>query len=146
MNSSRRNFLKQSTCATLSAASASAAFFDLMKTAAVAAPVPTAVQAGDYKALICIFMYGGNDPHNMLVARSTADYSLYARTRAALAVPQNQLRALTFKDATQREFGLHPNMAELAALFNANANTKLEDARGEQGRGLVGRNEKVDHG
>ena len=121
MNSSRRNFLKQSTCATLSAASASAAFFDLMKTAAVASPI----QAGDYKALICIFMYGGNDPHNMLVARSTADYNLYARTRAALAVPQNQLRALNFKDTAQREFGLHPSMAELATLFNANVNTKL---------------------
>ena len=116
MNQSRRSFLKHSTCAAVSAASASATFFDLMKTAAAASPA----QTGDYKALICIFLYGGNDPHNMVVPRTAADYNLYARTRAALAVPQNQLRALNFKDATQREFGLHPSMAELQTLFNTN--------------------------
>ncbi|NOT61381.1 MAG: DUF1501 domain-containing protein [Acidobacteria bacterium] len=114
MNSSRRNFLRHSSCAALSVASASAAYFDLMKTAALAAPA----QAGDYKALVCVFLYGGNDSHNMLVPRTTADYILYNRTRGSLSVPQAQLRALNFKDSAQREFGLHPSMPELQTLFN----------------------------
>lgn len=114
MNSSRRSFLKHSTCAAISTASASAAFFDLMKTAAVAAPA----QAGDYKALVCIFLYGGNDSHNTLVPRTAADYALYAKTRGTLSVPQAELRALNFKDAAQREFGLHSSLPELQTLFN----------------------------
>jgi uncharacterized protein (DUF1501 family) len=121
MNSSRRDFLKHSSCAALSAASASAAFFDLMKTAAVAAPA----QAGDYKALVCVFLYGGNDAHNVLVPRTAADYAIYSRTRSTLSVPQAQLRALTFKDSAQREFGLHPSMPELQTLFNTNKKLAL---------------------
>ena len=40
-------------------------------------------QGSDYRALVCVFLYGGNDANNLLMPRSGADYSLYAAARTA---------------------------------------------------------------
>ena len=38
---------------------------------------------GDYKALVCLFLFGGNDSWNMIVPTSSAEYNAYARSRGA---------------------------------------------------------------
>ena len=75
-----------------------------------------AVAAGDdYKALVCLFYYGGNDSINMLPPRDAARYAQYSAVRGELALPRDSLLAL---GADQ---GLHPAMASLAPLWQAGA-------------------------
>ena len=56
-------------------------------TSASASSLPLA----DYKALVCLFMFGGNDGHNMVVPLQSTQYNAYVAARGALALPQNQL-------------------------------------------------------
>ncbi len=72
--------------------------------------------AQDYKALVCLFMFGGNDGHNLLVPLNSAQYSAYQSARGALALPPAQLLNIT--DPTFGPFGLHYAMPELQTLFN----------------------------
>ena len=46
-----------------------------------------AFDANDYKALVCVFMYGGNDYANTVVPYDTANYALYHRIRAGADKP-----------------------------------------------------------
>ena len=62
---SRRQFLRGSVCAAVGMTSLAATAFDLRRVAA-AAPLD-----GDFKALVCVFLYGGNDSNNVLVPRGT---------------------------------------------------------------------------
>ena len=71
--------------------------------------------ATDYKALVCLFLFGGNDGHNLVVPLNTAQYGAYTAARGALALPQSQLLAIT---DTQGPFGLHYAMPELQSLYN----------------------------
>jgi uncharacterized protein (DUF1501 family) len=75
----------------------------------------------DYRALVCVFLFGGNDSWNMLVPRSQAEYNVYAATRQNLAVPLEDLVPVTLAapDPGGWQFGLHPAMAGVAGLFNA---------------------------
>src|SRR6266849_6810485 len=59
----------------------------------------------DYKALVCLFMFGGNDGHNLVVPLNNTQYSAYQAARGGLALPPNQL--LGINDAAQGAFGLH---------------------------------------
>ena len=61
----------------------------------------------DYKALVCLFMFGGNDSYNMLVPRSDAEYNVYAQSRQNLAIAQGDLLPI-----------VHPSMGGLQNLFN----------------------------
>ena len=69
----------------------------------------------DYKALVCIFLFGGNDANNMIVPVDS-NYANYASIRANLALPQASLLPLQIGSAAN--FGLHPNLPELQDLFN----------------------------
>jgi uncharacterized protein (DUF1501 family) len=69
----------------------------------------------DYKALVCIFMFGGNDSNNMLVPTDSR-YTQYLQSRSVLALPQSQL--LPLQISGQSIYGMHPNMPEMQALFN----------------------------
>jgi uncharacterized protein (DUF1501 family) len=71
----------------------------------------------NYKALVCVFLYGGNDANNLLVPFDTGGYANYAKIRGPLALPQNQLLQL----GPSPNFALNPNVPELQSLFNSNA-------------------------
>jgi uncharacterized protein (DUF1501 family) len=71
--------------------------------------------ATDYKALVCIFMFGGNDSNNMLVPTDSR-YTQYLQARSVLALPQSQLLPLQING--QSIYGLHPNMPEMQGYFN----------------------------
>lgn len=72
-----------------------------------------------YKALICVFLYGGNDSYNWLVPRAQSDYDLYAQVRQNLALARDQLLPLTPLNTGGREYGLHPSCTALQSLFQA---------------------------
>jgi uncharacterized protein (DUF1501 family) len=69
----------------------------------------------DYKALVCIFMFGGNDSNNMLVPTDSR-YTQYLQTRSVLALPQSELLPLQMNG--QSIYGMHPNIPEMQGYFN----------------------------
>jgi uncharacterized protein (DUF1501 family) len=75
-----------------------------------------AASANDYKALVCIFLYGGNDTNNMIVPLDTAGYANYAETRSFLALPQAQLLPLAVGSGAP-QYGLHPALPGLQSLW-----------------------------
>jgi uncharacterized protein (DUF1501 family) len=75
----------------------------------------------DYKALVCVFLYGGNDSFNMLVPRSNAEYGLYASARQNLAVAQVDLLPISPAAGDGVEYGLHPSMGGIQTLFENSA-------------------------
>lgn len=73
----------------------------------------------DYKALVCVFLFGGNDSFNMLVPRSDAEYNVYAASRQNLAIAQNDLLPVNPNTPDGALYGLHPSMAGLQGLFES---------------------------
>lgn len=80
-----------------------------------------ATRASDkYRALVCIYLFGGNDSFNMLVPRSASAYATYSAARPALAIPQSSLLPITpASGGGGADWGLHPSMPELRALFES---------------------------
>ena len=81
---------------------------------------------GDYKALVCLFLFGGNDSWNMVVPTSTAEYNAYSRARgggtsSSLAIDRAALLPVTRTGqlAGDATFGFHPSMTGARDLFNA---------------------------
>lgn len=72
----------------------------------------------DYKALVCIFLAGGNDSHNTVIPTATAlqNYSVYAQGRQTLALAQASLPLIANGADT---YGFNSAMPEMAALYNA---------------------------
>ncbi len=71
----------------------------------------------DYRALVCIFLAGGNDSFNMLVPRSGPEYRAYAKAREDLAIPRHDLLPVTAATYDSRKYGLHPAMTGIHGLF-----------------------------
>ena len=76
--------------------------------------------ATGYKALVCVFLFGGNDANNTLVQFDTAGYANYLNVRGPLALPQTGTGAL-IQLAKAPNFSLNPNLPEIASLFDSNA-------------------------
>jgi uncharacterized protein (DUF1501 family) len=77
-----------------------------------------AAPATDYKALVCLFMFGGNDGNNLLVPMNSDEYANYASIRAGLALPSSSLVSLGApKSQPGRNFGLHPGLAPLQPIW-----------------------------
>lgn len=108
---SRRRFLRQAACAALGTSGILSTVWDLRMVNAAVPPV------NDYKALVCIFLYGGNDGNNTLIPRSGAEYTAYASARQVLALPQSSLLPITPANSDGRDYGLHPTCGALQTLF-----------------------------
>jgi uncharacterized protein (DUF1501 family) len=111
--SSRRQFLGQSSCAAVSSIPVLNTLLNLSLAEQVSAV--TAPANGEYRALVCIFLAGGNDSFNMLVPRDAAGYAQYQSTRSNLALSAAQLT--TINPIGLGNYGLHSGMPELANLF-----------------------------
>ncbi len=78
-----------------------------------------------YKALVCIFLSGGNDANNWVVPTDTTTYDQYSDIRANLAIPKASLLPLyqtgtsgaAFTDSDGHTYGFHPSCAKLQTLF-----------------------------
>ncbi|MBK8476070.1 MAG: DUF1501 domain-containing protein [Opitutaceae bacterium] len=115
---SRRRFLGQATCAgfSLSGLISTMGTLRLLSASLSAQGLPP---GDDFKAIICLFLYGGNDGNNVIIPTDTVGYQAYVRDRGILALPRTGLNTLTLPSGDGRQFGLHPSMARLAGLFNA---------------------------
>ena len=79
----------------------------------------TAPAGSDYKALVCLFLAGGNDSFNMLVPTTTGEYDAYGKIRGNLALAKDTLLQITPGNMGGRTLGIHPSMTEVRDLFNA---------------------------
>ncbi|NBS45739.1 MAG: DUF1501 domain-containing protein [Betaproteobacteria bacterium] len=84
--------------------------------AAGALVLPRSAMAADYRALVCVFLSGGNDGNNLLVPTDGA-YADYSAARFDLALPRDSLVALSGTSAGHA-FGVHPAASGLATLYN----------------------------
>ena len=75
---SRREFIVQSNCAAVGTGFTFVLFVVFLKLTAGAV---SASNYGNYKALVCLFLNGGNDSFNMLVPRETSAYETYKSVR-----------------------------------------------------------------
>ena len=71
--------------------------------------------ASSYKALVCVFLFGGNDANNTLIQFDTTGYASYSTIRGPLALPQNTLIQL----AQAPNFALNSNQPDIAKLFDS---------------------------
>src|SRR5687767_8430120 len=115
---SRRKFLG-ACCAAVSATGMLSTLAQLRMMGAVASTdqgpaVPSRAGAlpPDYKALVCLFLAGGNDANNMLVPFDTAGYNAYnsAAGRGAIALQRAQLLGIAPNTSDGREWALHSSM------------------------------------
>ena len=114
---SRRVFLQRS--AALGLAGSAAPFVMNLATIGEAA----AAVATDYKALVCVFLHGGNDFANTLTPYDQATYNLYQALRPNIAIPRNDLTATVLKPTKPLpggvQYALAPTLAPLLPIFNA---------------------------
>lgn len=90
-----------------------------------------AMDATDYKALVCVFLYGANDYANTVVTYDDASYNLYSAIRGGgalqsaggIALAKSALTPTLLAPTTPlaggRQYALHPAMGALASLFNS---------------------------
>ena len=76
-----------------------------------------AQNAPDYKALVCIFLLGGNDSHNMVVPQSQAAFNAYKAIRGSLALPDGNAKLLPVSAADGTPYGLTDGLASIAPLW-----------------------------
>ncbi len=90
--------------------------------------------AGDYKALVCVFLYGGNDYANTVISYDDTSYNQYStirgggagQTAGGIALAKSALAATLLTPTVApldvvgvaHQYALHPSMAGLANLFN----------------------------
>ena len=120
-NHTRRGFLNQLGlgCASVGATSLLSGITNLgLINAAVAANKSVyAPKAGNYKALVCIMLSGGNDSYNMLVPKGDAEHLEYATVRTNLAIEKETLRPINPINSIGKVLGLHPNLENIQTLF-----------------------------
>lgn len=132
----RRRFLGQC-CAAVSATGLLSTLAQLRLVAAAASPangpLPPA-RAGalpaDFKALVCLFLAGGNDANNLIVPFDTTGYDAYASAagRGAIALPRSQLLGITAKTTDGRGWALHSSLNSDVAGTNTTGLKSLFDA------------------
>ncbi len=124
---SRRDFLRQAACAAVGIGALKNTLRDLrLMNAAVAQS-----NVSGYKALVCVFLNGGNDSNNLIIPTIAGEWSNYAAVRTpVLAIPNADggpptAQALIsrngqagFPAADGHTYGFHPAMIEMARLFN----------------------------
>lgn len=134
---SRREFIVQSNCAAVGTASLLSSLLSLKLTAGAV----SASNYGNYKALVCLFLNGGNDSFNMLVPRETSAYETYKSVRGGtyladganydvnnlesaingaegLAHQRDHLLPITSEGQDFQEFGIHPDLPFLKTLYD----------------------------
>lgn len=122
-NLTRRRFLGQASCAAISGIPILNTLLNLRLASSIANAAPPA--PGEYRALVCLFLSGGNDSYNMLAPYSGPSpthpnsFTEYTASRGNLALLLAQLHQINPLNTPGRTFGVHPSMPQLAARFEA---------------------------
>ena len=117
----RRQFIRQAACAAVGTAALTSNIRDLrFMNAAMAGQTPPT----DYKALVCIFLSGGNDSNNLIIPTIQSEYDNYAAIRTSvLAIPlaggpaSKLVMPISPLQSDGHEYGFHPACPEFVALF-----------------------------
>lgn len=120
VNVSRRAFLKRGS-ALVAAGVTSPIAINL-----AAISEASAATATDYKAIVCIFMYGGSDNYNTLVPYDTASHNTYRSLRPNLSYLRNELTATALtpavipldRNGVPHQYALAPSMLPLKSIFD----------------------------
>lgn len=120
MNASRRAFLQRASALSIAGVATPWA----LNLAAMAEA--SAATADDYKAIVCVFLYGGNDYANTLVPYDSANYAAYSRLRPTLAYGRDKLDATALqglnvpvdRNGVSHQYALAPELAPLLPIFN----------------------------
>jgi uncharacterized protein (DUF1501 family) len=127
---SRRLFMRQASALSLAAGAGAPLALNLLAAGSAAAQT-----AGDYRAVVCLFMFGGNDSFNMVLPTDSASWSAYSAMRSSIALPQvgtppnsgastsslarwGGVLPITPANPQGRSYALHPLMSSLQTLFN----------------------------
>jgi uncharacterized protein (DUF1501 family) len=120
----RRDFIRQAACAAVGTVGLTSTLRDLrFMNAAVA---QSNISPGDYKALVCIFLAGGNDSNNLIIPTIQSEWNNYAAIRGDIlkiplnngSYPANQsVMPISPLNSDGHNYGLHPACPELVNLF-----------------------------
>lgn len=119
MNASRRAFLQRVSALSIAGVATPWA----INLAAMAEA--SAANADDYKAIVCVFLYGGNDYANTLVPYDTPNYTAYSQLRPSLAYERDKLTVLDSlnvpidRNGVAHQYALAPELKMLRPLFDA---------------------------
>jgi len=124
---SRRNFLRAG-----SAFAAGAGFsrFGMMNALAQGSP--------NYKALVCVFLFGGNDGHNMVVPQSAAAFNAYKSIRGSLALPDGNAKLLPVSALNGTPYGLNDGLSSIHALWAQQKLAAIQQRMRDQQQGGQG--------
>ncbi|HQU91628.1 MAG TPA: DUF1501 domain-containing protein [Pyrinomonadaceae bacterium] len=130
MNESRRDFLKRSGCALgMTAIATQMQHLGAMSTLAQRSidrrrSIESAAGDPGYKALVLVFLAGGNDGNNMVIPNhsdaSVSGYAAYSAARNAqgLAIPQASLLPIAVPAIGGLSYGLHPSLGPVSGQPN----------------------------
>jgi uncharacterized protein (DUF1501 family) len=115
----RRTFLKGCACALGGSLVWGGPTTDLLGRISVAqAALGPGSAFNDYRALVCVFLGGGNDAFNTIVPRGNTEYTEYATARQNLSVPQSSLLPINANTPDGRVYGFNADCQELQFLYN----------------------------
>ena len=130
----RRAFLRRSG----QLAMAGSALPFALNLAAIGEAAAQAAPGDDYKALVCVFLFGGNDYANTVVTYDDPSYNAYSairgggagQTAGGVALAKADLAPTLLSPSTAladgRQYALHPSMTALAGLFNTDAKMAVQ--------------------
>lgn len=120
MNTSRREFLKQMSALSIAGVATPLA----LNLSAISQA--SAATANDYKAIVCVFLYGGNDNANTLIPYDLSSYNAYEAARPDLAYSRASLTPLTPNVAPDldvngvaHQYALATELAPLKPIFDS---------------------------
>ena len=115
----RRQFLRTASLASMAGFYVSPFIVELNSLAAMA----QSTGSSDYRALVCIYLQGGNDGHGTVIATDPTSYAAFSSARSGapgLAYPLTEILPITLKTPQSgRTFGLNPALTGVQNLFNA---------------------------
>jgi len=118
----RRDFIRQASCAAVGSLALKSTIRDLRLINSALAVQPALT---GYKALVCVFLSGGNDSNNWIVPTDPTTFADYTSIRGNLALPQASLKPLwadaagtiPYADPASHTYGFHPSCTGLQTLF-----------------------------
>ncbi len=111
---SRRKFIGQASCAAVGTTAFYSTLTSLLMSSRVSAQSLPA--SGGHKALVCLFLDGGNDSFNMLVPQETDEFQRYRSARTEMGLTPDQPLPIVDSESG-RAFGLHPSMEAMQGLY-----------------------------
>jgi uncharacterized protein (DUF1501 family) len=74
--------------------------------------------SSNYRALVCVFLFGGNDSNNTVIPMDDASFKAYSSIRGSLALPESELTATVYSVANA-PYAFHGKLPELAGMFSS---------------------------